>query len=170
MQDLFGPRSSATFDPDRPDLWRYRLWRALGGSGGRCLWIMLNPSTADAERNDPTIRKCLGFSARWGYGSLEVVNLFALRSTDPAGLRKVDDPIGPGNDAAILAAAGEASCIVAAWGNHGAYLERALVVRRILAAHGFRLQRLGELTDEGQPGHPLYVPYETPLQPLEVDR
>ena len=77
---------------------------------------MLNPSTADAERDDPTIRRCIGFSRAWGFGGAEMVNLFALRSTDPGRLREAADPVGPGNVAHIADAARGATQVIAAWG------------------------------------------------------
>lgn len=139
--------------------YRYELTREWGrpmfGIGGRCLFVMLNPSTADGSEDDPTIRRCLGFAAQWDFDSLEVVNLFALRATDPAELYKHPDPVGPENDAAILAAAARANQIVVAWGGHGAHLDRAAAVARLLAS--YRLLAL-RTTREGHPGHPLYVP------------
>jgi hypothetical protein len=124
---------------------------------------MLNPSTADAAVDDPTIRRCMRFAHRWGgFGSLEVVNLFALRSTDPKGLREVDDPEGPGNDAAILEASKLAGRIVLAWGAGGEYKGRGRDVARALSLARDDLVCLGR-TQRGHPLHPLYVPYEAPV-------
>lgn len=135
---------------------RYLLRRRWWSEGGPTLvWIMLNPSTADASRDDPTIRKCIGFSKAWGYGGLVVANLFALRSTDPRQLYKVADPIGPENDAA-LAALRDGFDVVGAWGVNGAHLNRGAAV----AAMFPRMQCLG-VTKNGQPGHPLYLPWAT---------
>ncbi len=82
----------ADFSPDRK--YRYVLRRKIGSSARRVVFIMLNPSIADEVRTDPTVRRCVGFARRWGFGALEVVNLFALVSTDPNGLQDADDPVG----------------------------------------------------------------------------
>lgn len=111
---------------------------------------MLNSSTADANNDDPTIRRCMGYTARWGYGGIIVVNLFALRATDPRGLHECTDPIGPKNDEYIRKASNEARLTMAAWGNHGKYLERDKAVMKMLTnAHYLTL------TKNGSPGHPL---------------
>ena len=133
--------------------YRYRLWRrwSPGPVVGFC---MLNPSTADASRDDPTIRRCIGFARAWGYGGVEVVNIFALRATEPSRLRSARDRIGPGNDAALVAAAARVDVLVIAWGVHGTLLERDRTVLALL--NRTRLLALG-WTRSGQPRHPLYV-------------
>ena len=143
----------ATFGPRRR--YRYRLWRTWDVATPRVLFVLLNPSTADERVNDPTIRRCIGFARRWGFGGVEIVNIFAYRTTDPAALRTVADPIGPRNDYHIKAARRRASRCIAAWGNHGSYLDRSSHVLRAL-------DRLGDVeclceTKAGQPRHPLYV-------------
>ena len=105
---------TAVFSEDRR--YRYLLSRRVGESSRRVLFLMLNPSKADEERNDATIRRCVGFARDWGYGILDVVNLFALMSTDPKALLKADDPVGPDNDVAIRAALEIADTVVPAWG------------------------------------------------------
>src|SRR5262245_34051042 len=90
--------ASARFSRDRR--YRYSLSRRFG-DGPTSVFIMLNPSTADAERDDPTIRKCVGFCRRWGVGELHVVNLFAFRAVSPFDMKKADDPVGPRNRRAI---------------------------------------------------------------------
>jgi len=92
-------RGAAVFSPD--EVYRYRLERDFQRPGPVHAWIMLTPSTADAETNDPTVRRCVGFSHAWGAGRLIVTNLYALRSTDPAALKTHPEPVGPENDAAI---------------------------------------------------------------------
>lgn len=155
--------SGATFSPDRAH--RYSLWRVWRPSAGRVLWVMLNPSTADEVVLDPTIRRCVDFAKRWGYGGIEVVNLFALRSTDPAALYDHADPIGPENDRHIVEAAGRAKRVIGAWGVHGAHRGRAPAVEALLAGTG-PLECLGTNRD-GSPRHPLYVWSGT--QPLTLE-
>ncbi|TVQ33793.1 MAG: DUF1643 domain-containing protein [Wenzhouxiangella sp.] len=118
------------------------------------MFIGLNPSTADARNNDPTIRRCIGFARDWGYGGLVVTNLFAFRATYPTDLKAASDPVGPRNDAWIRRMAGQVDTIVAAWGNHGAWLDRSTIVRRMLDG---RLRCI-KLNAAGEPAHPLYLP------------
>ncbi len=141
--------------------YRYRLWRRLGPGDRTAVFVMLNPSTADARVNDPTIRKCLGFATRWGFDRLEVVNLYAYRATDPGKLWRVDDPVGTDNDRMIRAICTDhPERIVCAWGAH-AGRDRALEVHDMLVGAGLELHRLS-LTKDGQPGHPLMLAYTTP--------
>ena len=148
-------------------LYRYSLWRAwAGGPGsedrGTILWIMLNPSRADElGNNDPTIERCERRSVAWGFGRMEVVNLFALSSPYPKALRMAEDPVGPLNDAGIAEGAGRASMILCAWGANGALRGRSAAVRTLLADRP--LHCLGT-TRAGEPVHPLYLPYgRTPV-------
>jgi hypothetical protein len=149
-------KSSAIISPC--GLYRYGLTRKWG-DGPRVCFVMVNPSTADAEQDDPTIRRCIGFAQREGGGSLEVVNLFALRATDPKALRKHPDPIGPGNNAALRTAFDRAGRIIAAWGAHGRLHARDVTVARML---GDKAMCLG-VTARGDPRHPLYLPADAPL-------
>ncbi|MGI9331693.1 MAG: DUF1643 domain-containing protein [Gammaproteobacteria bacterium] len=135
--------------------YRYALWRCWG-AGGQVLFVMLNPSTADARDDDPTIRRCSALARDWGFGSLAVANLFAFRATRPAVLKRASDPVGPRNDGWIARLCGEADLVVAAWGNHGAYAGRAARVRSTLS----RPHHLG-LNKTGEPAHPLYRPRHT---------
>lgn len=137
--------------------YRYRLRRLWLLGAGRVVWVMLNPSTADAVKNDPTIERCTRFAQRWGYRELEVVNIFAFRSTDPAGLLTLADPVGPENDRHIVEAVLGADRVVAAWGKHGAYMDRGAKVAAMLAGE-CRLVALAVNAD-GSPRHPLYIPY-----------
>lgn len=121
------------------------------------LFIMLNPSTADATTNDATIVRCMGFARRWGYERMEVTNLFAYRSTDPANLkigRTRDEAIGPYCNQYILEAAARADLIVCAWGVHGGLYERDVEVVDLL--RDYRLHAL-KSTRWGKPAHPLYM-------------
>lgn len=132
----------------------------------RILFVMLNPSTADARFDDPTIRRCVGFAQRWGHTDLAVVNLYAYRATSPRDLFAVEDPIGPLNDAYVRQAAAAADAIVCAWGVHGLRDGRGRAVLaqlRAVAQNG--LWCLG-LTSGGEPRHPLYVRADTPLVPV----
>lgn len=139
--------------------YRYTLDREWDAAGTLCVFVMLNPSTADGEQDDPTIRKCIGFAQRWGHGRLRVVNLFAWRATDPKEIKKVNYPVGPENDAVIAAAIREANFVVAAYGAHGAYGGRNHQVCDIFRREGITTHAV-KLTDEGHPYHPLYVSYE----------
>ncbi len=133
--------------------YRYLLWRRWADAAS-VLFVMLNPSTADALRDDPTIRRCLGYARAWGFGAVEVVNLFAWRATDPRELRRAGDPVGPGNDRVIAEAAARNHAVIAAWGLHGALLDRGSRVAALLAPFGARC--LGA-TAAGMPRHPLYL-------------
>lgn len=142
-------RSDACFS--RCGTYRYALWRRWA-AGPQVLFVMLNPSTADKQRNDPTIRRCIGFAASWGYGAVAVGNLFAFRTPSPRVLRQAAHPVGRANDRWLLRLAAESNCVIAAWGNEGVLLARDSRVRELLAP----LNALG-LTQQGQPRHPLYV-------------
>jgi hypothetical protein len=126
----------------------------------RVVFVMLNPSTADAFVLDPTVRKCCQFAVRWKADVLEVVNLFALRSTDPKALYKFEKslPADCGadlvNNNEILAACSDAARVIAAWGNHGELNGRGDAIRSLLTSHGVELEHLG-LTGDGYPLHPL---------------
>lgn len=141
---------------------RYALHRRWA-PGPTMLALMLNPSTATHEQLDPTISRMVRRAAGLGFGRLQVANLYALRSTDPAALRAHPDPVGPWNDAAILAQARAADVIVAGWGAH-ATPDRALYVASLLRAADLELLCLGT-TAAGAPRHPLYLRYDTPLRP-----
>jgi hypothetical protein len=154
-------RGTATLSADRA--YRYLLTRRWGDGPAMC-WIMLNPSTADASEDDPTIRRCIGFARREGCEAIQVVNLFALRAADPGELLASPDPIGPGGDGFLLARP-LAACTVAAWGARGSLHGRSAKVTAMLA--GVRLLCLG-VTSSGEPKHPLYVRADVPLVPFPV--
>lgn len=156
--DEYGARFSA----DRR--YRYRLWRNWGTLDNCCVWLLLNPSTADEMAPDPTVTKCMRFARRWGYSGITVVNLFALVSTDPKGLLKVADPVGPGNDAAIDEAVRDARRIVLAWGTH-APVRKLIRERETFRTFDYRAGTLGRNAD-GTPRHPLMLAYDTPFEPL----
>lgn len=157
--------SGATFS----DCWRYRynLWRHWSREDGYLVWILLNPSTADERKDDPTVRRCMAFARRWAFGGVEIVNVYALRSTDPRNLWRAADPVGPENDERIRDAIRGGGLIVAAWGAH-AKRERVEEIRKLHDAVRGRtasippLQCLG-VSKSGAPRHPLYVPGSTPV-------
>jgi hypothetical protein len=153
---------AAVLSPE--EQYRYFLSRSLASEGPKVLFIGLNPSTADAVADDPTIRRCVAFARSWGASAMWMANLFAYRSSSPKALRTAADPIGPQNDEWIERTVAAADLVVAAWGNDGGLLGRA---GRILERHGPRLQAL-RVTRTGMPGHPLYVRGDVRPTPLSV--
>ena len=145
--------------------YRYNLTRTWDPSNRPICWIMLNPSTADAETDDRTISKICRFSRSWGAGGIVVVNLFALRSTDPDRLYETADRVGPLNDIEIMRAISGASRIIAAWGCDGALGNRD---RDVLAMLRGRMVECLVRTKGGHPGHPLYIQETTQPFPLEA--
>lgn len=147
-------------------LYRYRLTRDWDGDKPRLGFIMLNPSTADHREDDPTIRRCMGFARRDGFGGIEVVNLFAFRATKPQVMRAAADPVGPENDDYIRALLGRGHPVIAAWGANGDYRGRDQAVLRLAReTNRADLRHLG-LTAKGQPMHPLYRPGDQPFDPM----
>lgn len=161
-EDLLG-KATATFSPNRA--YRYALTRRWA-AGPLTAFLMLNPSTADAFTNDATIRRCIGFARRWGSAGLLVVNVFALRATNPDVLLEHPDPVGPDNDRVIAAAlpAAAATSVVAAWGTHRRLPARIPQIRALLDQLGLPLLCLG-VTKAGYPRHPLYLPNTSPVIP-----
>jgi hypothetical protein len=123
---------------------------------------MLNPSTADATQDDPTIRRCLGFAKRLGYDAIVVGNVYAYRATDPAALRTAADPFGPHNAVHLFCIAGDCDAIVCAWGGNLLDPGHGRRTAEILTRGGANLACLGT-TKSGQPKHPLYLAANTPL-------
>ena len=156
-------QAGAVFSPDRT--YRYGLWRRWSDAP-QLLWILLNPSTADEHKLDPTLTRCLNFSRAWGYGGFAVGNLFAWRATQPAALYQVPDPVSPANDTALIDAVNDAALVVLGWGNHGHYRHRAAQVLALLVNRNTPLYCL-RLTAQGQPAHPLYLKRSLALQPFE---
>jgi hypothetical protein len=164
-EGLYGP-SVAVFGSGRT--YRYLLTRRLK-PGPLMIWVMLNPSVADAFTDDPTIFRCWkrAVLAEWRglrFGGIAVVNLFGLISTDPAGLLTHPDPAGPGNDAALRAICQRGDVVVAAWGGHKAARERSAEVAGMLTGNGVELLCLGT-TGGGQPRHPGRLAYSVELRP-----
>lgn len=152
--------------------YRYELireWSVPGSTPntaeeGQVAFCLLNPSTADAVEDDPTIRRCIGFAQQWGYSCVVVVNLFAFRTTDPGELVKCPDPVGESNERYILKNAKEAALFIAGWGTKGAILNRHNIVLDMLHSNGVVVHTLGQNGD-GTPKHPLYLSKKTVLRP-----
>lgn len=138
--------------------YRYSLTRIWDSAGRKALFVMLNPSTATEVQNDPTVERCERRARALGFGAFQVTNIFAWRDTDPRKMRAAVDPVGPENDAAILEGVQWADQVIAAWGTHGAHLERGPTVETLLRNTGHPLFHLG-LTKDGHPKHPLYIAY-----------
>ncbi|MDB6178788.1 DUF1643 domain-containing protein [Paracoccus sp. Z330] len=145
--------------------YRYALTREWG-PGQRIAYVMLNPSTADERRNDPTIERCERRARQLGFGAMQIVNLFAFRATDPRDLKRAAHPVGAMNDRILTEAVGWADRVLCAWGVHGVHHARDQEVLGLLREHSSKLCHLG-LTRAGQPRHPLYISYATALVPWD---
>lgn len=165
------------FSKDRK--YRYQLWRKWdmandlvadhGGSYGRAkgsflMVIGLNPSTADENKNDPTVTRCIDFAMRWGFDSLCMMNAFAYRATDPKAMQRTFNPIGDKNDihltAVMIDCHRSGGIILGAWGNHGRHMNRGRAIRQMARAFAcVPLHSLGT-TKYGEPRHPLYLSAE----------
>jgi hypothetical protein len=146
--------------------WRTLLWRRWA-AGDTANFLMLNPSTADELKLDPSCTRARNYAEAWGFGALIVTNIFAWRSTDPKALKTVRDPVGRGNDRDILQAARESVLVVCAWGNHAEHLGRGAAVVSMLRKAGIELHAL-RVTAAGEPSHPLYLP--AALKPLRWEK
>ena len=131
-------------------VYRYRLGRTWDPDGSACLFIMLNPSKADANVGDQTIRRCKDYAMRWGHGRLLVGNLFAYRTTYPSELKAAAEPVGPDNDGHLSHLIAQADQVICAWGNDGRYRCRDVEVLAMLEGRGQALV----VTKHGCPGHP----------------
>ena len=151
MQSTLFPliKSDAVFSPDR--LHRYGLWRLWDNNLPTVLFIGLNPSTADEFKNDPTIRRCIGYAKDWGYGGYIMGNIFAFRATDPDIMKAAKDPIGAENNEWLLRLHQEADLTIGAWGNYGKFMNRGKDVVAMIP----NLKCL-KITGQGYPSHPLY--------------
>ena len=132
--------------------YRYDLTRRWAEGGTTCAFIGLNPSTADAEFDDPTIRRCIGFAKDWGHSMLVMLNAYAYRATNPKILKRVDNPIGPLNDEYLLSWRSNCDEVIAAWGTNIAPLRQLAMVEL------FPSITVLKFTKDGYPGHPLYLP------------
>lgn len=148
-------KRDAMFSPCRQ--WRYILIRQWDTDGPIMNVIGLNPSTADEQADDPTIRRCISLARRTGHGSLYMTNLFAYRATQPSLIRQALDPIGPDNDRQLRNVARVAQTVVLAWGTNGSYMDRATRTLQMLKWDAVLPQCLGVNRDQS-PKHPLYLP------------
>lgn len=162
-------KSTAEFSPCRT--WRYSLTRCWDETLPTIAFICLNPSTADETVNDPTVRRCIDYAQRWGFGRFVMLNLFAFRATDPGDMMAAVDPVGPENDWHIRMNFERVSAVVLAWGNDGAFRGRSRHVMKLLAGartrHTPRLECL-TITGLGEPGHPLYLRKDLTRRLFEV--
>jgi len=140
--------------------YRYTLWRRWDRYLPGCVFVGLNPSTADETEDDPTIRRCIGFAKSWGLGSLIMLNAYAFRATNPKDMTAARNPIGLLNDQAIeqtaQAQVDRGGIVVAAWGTHCDEQREAAVCRVINRP----IHCLGR-TKAGRPKHPLYLRADT---------
>jgi len=154
--------SGAVFSKDLKH--RYQLWRYLpGGYRGAVLFIMLNPSIADEKKDDPTVRRCIGYAIDWGFSKIFVGNLFAFRATDPKKMKAAGDPFGPDNFIHIKNMAARSELVIAAWGTHGNFANAGTILKSALVLEGIKLHVL-KLTKGGFPSHPLYLPKKLKLK------
>lgn len=159
---MISERSALISDCGRYRYWLKRSWIPEPGmEGSRVLFVMLNPSTADAELDDPTIRRCIGFARSLGLSELMVANLYAFRATKPSDLWNTADPVGPENDRWLENLCQEADKIVCAWGANAQEDRVSAFLRRMQTAE-IPLFCLGT-TKAGAPRHPLYIKSEQPL-------
>jgi hypothetical protein len=135
--------------------YRYLLERDWS-KGSSILFILLNPSTADADKLDPTLKRAYNIAKKYGYGKLVVVNIFAVRGSDPSVIKDIVDPIGELNNYYIKKYSKKADRIIIGWGNHGIYKNRSLEILKILKIYYDKIYVLG-INKSGEPKHPLYT-------------
>lgn len=163
---IHGVRSGADISDD--GLYRYLLWREWDRTKDSMVWVMLNPSTADAQVNDPTITRCIGFAKREGCGGIVVLNLFALRATDPLELLDHPIPEGPRNSEVWRQVLDyyHRGPIVAGWGAMANRLNDRGIFSWSLVSEDTSTWRCLGRTKDGSPRHPLYLPSQQPLEEL----
>lgn len=144
--------------------YRYKLWRVWEPSKPTCLFILLNPSTADEVENDPTVERCERRARQMGFGGLVVCNLFAFRATSREVMKIQKDPIGPKNDSTIAEEAAKAGMVICGWGEDGQHLSRSKAILTLLRSAKVPTHYL-RLNKSGEPRHPLYISYKQQPQP-----
>lgn len=150
-------KAGATFSECRK--YRYALWRVWGDGLRIAMFVGLNPSTADETADDPTIRRCIGFTKRWGMDGLFMLNAYAFRATDPKVMKRATDPVGPENNEFLASYARRSETVIACWGAHCSEIRAAAVKSAIslpIACFG--------RTKHGKPKHPLYLPSDAELE------
>lgn len=157
-------KSLAVFSEDRK--YRYALSRVWDNRGKILVFCMLNPSTADEIVNDPTIERCQRRAKQMGFGALVVVNIFALRSTDPKALYEEEDPYGPENMRIVLEMSKTADMVICGWGKHGALNNHGKFMLMRMRNHGIKPHAL-KINKDGSPAHPLYIGYD--VKPIPID-
>lgn len=143
--------------------YRYLLRRTWDHNKPRALLVMLNPSTADAKLDDATIRSCVRLLSGHGIGSMEVVNVFGYRATNPAELSTQADPFGPDNERIVSAAIHRCDIVICAWGAYPPARQHATPILNAVRAHRPATYCFGR-TKGGSPKHPLYIKSGTPLE------
>jgi hypothetical protein len=168
QQSLFTEQRGADFSPCQK--YRYRLWR-IWDDGPLLNFCMLNPSVAGHVDNDPTVERCERRARMWGYGGLLVTNIFAYCATDPQDMKAAGDPIGPGNDEAIIGAIlnPRGVFVICAWGSHGTHMGRGRQVLELLKSHTIATYCL-RVNSDGQPAHPLYLPFKLEPAPYTLTK
>lgn len=172
FKDLNDVASYAIFSKD--EQYRYLLKRTWTKGVSNIVFVMLNPSTATELKNDPTVERCQRRAYELNYGSFTIVNIFALRSTDPKALYSHADPIGGRNDELIVDACRDADKVICGWGNHGILHQRGAQVMQLIRRIPKTVFAF-KITKSGQPQHPLYISYATsavaiPPPPIKEDR
>lgn len=157
--------SGAHFSDNRK--YRYSLWRVWDPKKPMLCYCMLNPSTADENENDPTVERCQRRAQALGYGGMFVVNIFAYRSTDPAKLKKVSDPVGSYNDTKLIDVFKECKTIICGWGKHGSLHDRGRHVLAMIQVRARKTPYALKINKDGSPAHPLYIGYD--VKPIPID-
>jgi hypothetical protein len=160
----FEKLTGAAFDEKR--IYRYMLWRRILEKGNTITWIGLNPSTADEEVDDPTVKRVVSFSKAWGYAKVYMVNLFAFRATNPKDMKKAADPGGPENLGWIVKLCNQSQMCLAAWGNNGSFGGSGKNLLKQLDYLGIGPIHCLGVTKKGHPKHPLYLSRNTKPQIL----
>ena len=156
---------NAIFSPCRR--YRYTLTRRWSTGKGTLMFVMLNPSTADEKQEDPTIRRCIAYAEAWGYRELIVLNIFALRATDPRELYRASDPVGPDNYANFQNVLLRADRVICAWGNHATLKGQGVIAYHWIRQANHRPYALN-LTKRGMPIHPLHQPRDIKPFPITI--
>lgn len=148
--------------------YRYRLQRHWSWEAPLACFVMLNPSRAGAQDDDPTVRKCIGFAQRLGWGGFYIVNLYAYIATKPADLKSAHWPSGGARadeviDRTLTIVEATSGPVICAWGSHAKGMSRPLEILAMIKRHGLQPQALA-INSDGTPAHPLMLPYTcTPI-------